>query len=61
VKFDNAGMAPRTYNSFDDVVDEVAKARVYAGIHTRMACEAGLVEGKKVAQNIDSKLKFLKQ
>ena len=60
-QFDNAGMSSRTYNSFDDVVNEVAKARVYAGIHTRMACDAGLIEGKKVAQNIDSKLKFLKE
>jgi len=60
-QFDNAGMQPRTYNSFNDVVDEVSKARVYAGIHTRMACEAGLSEGRKVAQNIDAKLKFLKE
>ena len=60
-QFDNAGMSPRTYNSFDNVVDEVARARVYAGIHTRMACDAGRIEGQKVADNIDSKLKFLKE
>jgi hypothetical protein len=60
-QFDNIGMAPRSYSSFNAVVNEVAAARVYAGIHTRMACEAGLQEGAKVAQNIDSKLKFLKE
>lgn len=59
--FDNLGMAPRTYNSFRAVAEEIAMARVYAGIHTRPACEAGLQEGSKVAQNIDSKLKFLKE
>ena len=60
-QFDNIGMAPRTYNSFNAIVNEVAAARVYAGIHTRMACEAGVLEGSKVAQNIDNKLKFLKE
>jgi len=57
-QFDNIGMTPRSYSSFNAVVNEVAAARVYAGIHTRMACEAGIKEGLKVAQNIDSKLKF---
>ena len=60
-QFDNIGMAPRTYDSFKETTAEVAIARVYAGIHTRMACDAGLQEGKKVAENIDSKLKFLKE
>jgi hypothetical protein len=60
-QFDNIGMAPRTYNSFKETTAEVAVARVYAGIHTRMACDAGLQEGLKVAENIDNKLKFLKE
>jgi hypothetical protein len=59
-QFDNIGMAPRTYDSFNAIVTEVGIARLYEGIHTRMACEAGLQEGLKVAQNIDSKLTFLK-
>ena len=60
-QFDNIGMASRSYSSFNAVVTEVAQARVYAGIHTRMACEAGITEGEKVAQNIDNRLKFLKE
>jgi len=60
-QFDNIGMAPRIYNSFKETTEEVAIARVYAGIHTRMACDAGLEEGMKVAQNINSKVKFLKE
>jgi hypothetical protein len=58
--FDDIGMAARSYSSFEAVAQEVAVARVYAGIHTRLACEAGLVEGLKVAENIDHKLKFKK-
>jgi hypothetical protein len=53
-------MAFRNYSSFHVVVTEVAAARVYAGIHTRMACESGITEGERAAQNIDSKLSFLK-
>ena len=60
-QFDNIGMTPRSYSSFNAVVTEVAAARVYAGIHTRIACEAGITEGEKVAQNINSKLDFLKE
>ena len=55
------GMVPQSYQSFEDVAEQVARARVYAGIHTRMGCEAGLNEGLKVAQNIDKRLKFLKE
>ncbi len=60
-QFDNIGMTSRTYSSFKETITEVAVARVYAGIHTRMACDAGLQEGLQVAQNINSKLKFLKE
>ena len=58
--FDNVGMPARTYSSFDATAEEVALARVYAGIHTRMGCDAGLLEGLKVARNIENKLRFLK-
>lgn len=58
--FDDIGMAARTYSSFEATAREVAVARVYAGNHTKLACDAGLLEGAKVAQNIDRKLKFKK-
>jgi PAP2 superfamily protein len=60
-QFDNIGMLARSYSSFNAAVTEVAIARVYAGIHTRMGCEAGLAEGEKVANNINASLKFLKE
>jgi hypothetical protein len=58
---ENIGMVPQHYNSFKDVANQVALARVYAGIHTSLACRAGLQEGKKVAENIDNKLDFKKE
>jgi len=57
---DNIGMAAQEYQSFKDVAEQVALARVYAGIHTRLACDAGLAEGFNVAKNIEYKLKFKK-
>jgi hypothetical protein len=58
--YDYLGMTPRTYNSFSDMVSEIGKSRVYAGIHYTYSCEMGRQQGKKIAQNIDAKLKFKK-
>ena len=58
--YDNLGMAPRTYNSFDDMAVDVGKSRVYAGIHYTYSCVEGKRQGEKIAQNILSILKFKK-
>ena len=42
------------------MTQEIAISRLYGGIHYRYSCEEGIKQGKKIAQNIDSKLKFLK-
>jgi hypothetical protein len=60
-QFDNIGLAPRTYDSFNAIATEVVFARVYEGIHTKLACEVGLQEGLIIAHNINSRLKFLKE
>ena len=39
----------RFYPSFSAAIDEVADARVFAGIHFRAACEDGAVLGSDVA------------
>jgi hypothetical protein len=39
---------------------EIGISRLYGGIHIRYAIEEGWKQGKKIAQNIDSKLKVLK-
>jgi hypothetical protein len=58
--YDYLNMPPQPYSSFSDMADQIGMSRVYAGIHTRYACEAGRVFGKNIANNILSKVKFLK-
>lgn len=50
----------RHYNSFEELAQEMAIARVYAGIHYKPAVNAGVTLGKKVAQNILNNVHFLK-
>jgi hypothetical protein len=59
--YDYLGMPPQSYTSFTDMATQIGLARVYAGIHTRYACEAARTEGKKIAQNILNDIKFLKE
>ncbi len=40
---------------------EIGRSRVYTGIHSIWSCEKGTQQGKKIAQNILSKVKFLKE
>ena len=58
--YDNLGMAPRTYNSFNEMAVDVGRSRVYAGIHYTYSCVEGKKQGEKIAQNILSILKFKK-
>lgn len=54
------GIPSRSYNSFQDLFDEMINARVYAGIHTRIADIAGVEQERKIAQNIEDKVEFKK-
>lgn len=56
--YDYLGMAPRSYNSFDELAKEIGDSRVYAGIHYRYSCEKGCEQGRKIGQNIVQKLHF---
>ena len=56
--FDYLGFPSRSYNSFRAMAEEAGLSRIYAGIHYRQSIDAGLWQGKKVAQNIYNKLKF---
>jgi hypothetical protein len=58
--YDNLGMAPRSYNSFDEMAVDVGKSRVYAGIHYTYSCVEGKRQGEKIAANILNILKFKK-
>jgi hypothetical protein len=59
--YDYLGMAPRNYASFDALVQEIGDSRLYAGIHYRLSCESGAQQGKKIGQNINHTVKFLKE
>ena len=50
-----------SYDSFYEYAHAIAISRVYGGIHTRRAVEEGTFQGMKTAENIDRKIKFLKQ
>ena len=53
-------LQPRSYSSFRQAGEEAGWSRLYGGIHYRQSIEVGFWQGRKVAQNINNKLKFLK-
>jgi len=59
--YDYLGMSPRDYTSFDAFAQEIGNARIYAGIHNRISCDRAILMGKKIAQNINSTVKFKKE
>jgi hypothetical protein len=59
--FSYLNMPDQHYTSFYDMAEQIGESRVYAGIHYTTSCIEGNKTGKKVAQNILSKLKFLKE
>ena len=54
-------MPPQSYSSFSDMAKQIGLSRVYAGIHTRYACEAARLQGQKIARTILNTLKFKKE
>jgi hypothetical protein len=58
--YDYLGMAPRSFDSFDDFELDVSNARVYAGIHYRNSCVKAVKQGEIIGENIVKKLKFRK-
>ena len=53
-------LGTRHFNSFDEMAMEISISRLYGGIHYRYSCAEGMIQGRKIAQNIDQKLKFKK-
>ena len=58
--YDYLGMAPRSFASFKACGEDAGNSRLYAGIHYQPSIDIGLVQGRKVEQNIVAKLRFLK-
>ena len=59
--YDFQGQVPRSYTSFEAMVQDIGDARFYGGIHSRFSCTEGARLGRKIAQNINSTLKFKKE
>jgi hypothetical protein len=59
--YDYMNMPPQYYTSFSDMAEQIGVSRLYAGIHTRYACDAARTMGNKIAQNILNDVKFLKE
>jgi hypothetical protein len=55
------GLPARHYNSFDELGQEMGNSRPFGGIHYQTSCDKGFWLGKKVSQNILSRVKFLKE
>jgi hypothetical protein len=53
-------LGSRHYKSFEEMETEISMSRLYGGIHYRYSCEEGRKQGRKTAQLIETKLKFLK-
>lgn len=58
--YDYQGFPARNYSSFYEMGKEMADSRVFGGIHYQLSCDRGRGLGEKVAQNVLSKVKFLK-
>jgi hypothetical protein len=58
--YDYLGMPARSFNSFDDFTDDISNARVFAGIHYRISCDRAIIQGRKIGENINNTLKFMK-
>jgi hypothetical protein len=59
--YDYLNMPPQSYTSFSDMAQQIGLSRLYAGIHTRYACDVARIMGNKIAQNILNDVKFLKE
>ena len=55
-----AGLAARSFDSFDEAADEAAISRLYGGIHYRSAIERGLEQGHCIGQVILQNVEFRK-
>lgn len=56
--YDNLGMQPRHFSSFEAAGTEAGLSRMYGGIHFRPSIEAGKQVGKAVAANVHSLLQY---
>jgi len=59
--YDYLNYPPRSYTSFTQLSNEISDSRFYGGLHYSATLVKSTEQGKKVAQNILDKVKFLKE
>jgi hypothetical protein len=59
--YDYLNYPSRSYTSFTQLSNEISNSRFYGGLHYRATLEKSTAQGKKVAENILNKVKFLKE
>lgn len=59
--YDYLGYPSRSYSTFTEMGLDISNSRIYGGLHYRATCEKSIAQGKKVAENILSTIKFLKE
>ena len=59
--YDNIGLPPRPYSSFNEMAEDVGRARVIGGIHYTYSCTEAKRQGEKIAAKVISLLKFKKE
>ena len=55
---DGLGYSARSFSSFDEAADEAAISRLYGGIHYRAAIERGVLQGKKIGDQVRTKIQW---
>ena len=58
--YDYLNYPARSYTSFTQLSNEISDSRFYGGLHYRATLAKSTAQGKKVAENILSKVKFMK-
>ena len=58
--YDYLGFAPRSFTSFRAIGIDAGNSRLYAGIHYQPSIDIGLKQGRKIAKNINHRLRFKK-
>jgi hypothetical protein len=59
--YDYLGMAPRSYNSFEEMEEDIGSSSLHGGIDYTYSSEAGAKQGQRIAMNILRILKFKKE
>ncbi|MFT3933979.1 MAG: vanadium-dependent haloperoxidase [Chitinophagaceae bacterium] len=58
--YDYLNYPPRSYTSFTQLANDISDSRFYGGLHYRPTLDKSLLQGRKVAENILTKIKFEK-